>query len=237
MYKKKYMMRKPRRTLKRRISRKKRSITGLISKIMLKKCETKNTHSISENNTLYHNGESIVAGMLQTNQGIGDAQAGVSSFASRVGDQVTARGISVKIWLANKLDRPNVMYRITIFRYGQTLTTPTTVYASQSSSNIMLRDYDTDKIRVIKTKIINCQVGTSHSVVSQGTWTPREAHKLVKFWIPLKNKNIKYLADNSAVPTFSDYGVSIAAYDSYGTLTTDAISSYAINYKFYFKDP
>ena len=68
-------------------------------------------------------------------------------------------------------------------------------------------------------------------------FTQKEAHKYMKIYIPLKNAKIKYIADDSGTPMRYDIGMAVMAYDSYGTLTTDTIATYAVNCKFYFKDP
>ena len=69
-----------------------------------------------------------------------------------------------------------------------------------------------------------------------GETVGKEAHRYIKIWIPLKNKIIQY-QNGVGNPMKGDIGFCIVPYDSYGTLTTDNISSYAFNYKFYFKDP
>lgn len=213
-------------------------LRGMISRISLKKVETKHTHTIVENSQLYHNQENINYSLLYTQQGVSDADTGTSNYVSRVGNEVIARGVSIRIWVANKLDRPNVMYRIVIFRY-RAGTTIGSAYRTQGSSNYMLREIDPDKIKVLATKTFNLQVGVSAIPNGDVTnnWNRREAHKIVKFWIPLKNQKIIYDGDNSGTPRFTDIGFSIVPYDSYGTLTTDNIASYSFIHKFYFKDP
>jgi len=214
-----------------------KKLVKLIRKIALKGCETKNTHVIVENNNLYHNSQFIVNGLLATTYGTGDDNSGLSANNVRLGDAVIARGLSIKLWIANKLDRPNVMYKIIVFRY-QSNDNPSDIFLSQSTTNIMLRDFDTEKYSIIAQKSFNLQVGFSAIPNGDGTsnLNRKEAHKYVKFYIPLKNKQIRY-NNNSQIPKFKNIGFMAAPYDSYGTLTTDNIASFAYNYKFYFKDP
>lgn len=212
-------------------------LVKLIKRVSLKSCETKNTHQISENNTLYHNSESIQTNLLYTRQGFSDNNTGTSSYSMRIGDKLVARGLQFKFWFATKQDRPNVMFRVIFFKYYTQSTPPTTIYKSQGSSNRMIRDLDTEKLKPIKVKQFNLNVGTSYSTVPNGTWTGKEAHKYMKVYIPLKNKQIQYIADDSGTPRNFDIGFCVVAYDSYGTLTTDEIATYAYNCKFYFKDP
>lgn len=241
-YKKRWSSRKP---MKKRGLRKgavKRASTkrlvNLIKKVSLRSSETKMAYTIVENNQLYHNVANIKQDLLYTTQGITATDTGTSSYSNRIGDEVIARGLSIKFWLANKLDRPNVMYRIVVFRYtsGDTVTS-NDVFLS-ATTNFMVKDYNTSKIKVLYSRIINLQVGASQTPLSgQNINYGKEAHKLLKVWIPLKNKKLKYEGDLSGVPKWSDIGFCIVPYDSYGTLTTDNIASYAYHSKFYFKDP
>jgi len=213
-------------------------LISLINQVSLKKAETKDTHVIAENIQLYHNVENIRYSFLYTQQGIGDGDVGTTNYACRVGNEIICRGISIKLWFANKLDRPNVMYRVIVFKYRAD-TTIGSAYKSQGSTNLMIRDIDNEKITVLKSKLFNLQVGFS-AVPNSGTvgdQDGKEAHRYIKFWLPLKNMKLRYKDDNSGSPKYTDIGISIVPYDSYGTLTTDNIASYAISHKLYFKDP
>jgi len=225
----------------RRISKKtngRKSLVSLIKKVSLKQSETKHTHFIIENQQLYHNNGYIKLNMLNTTQGIADNQTGSSFFAGRIGDEVIARGISLKIWVANKDDRPNVMYRIIVFKY-QSLTSPTsTNIFVGANGNKMMDDLDREYITPVYQKIFNLQMGFSAYAdpAQAGDQDGAEAHKYISAYIPLKDKKIVY-SDESNLPKFIDYGFRIIPYDSYGTLETDIIASMAFQFKFYYKDP
>jgi len=215
---------------------KRSSLVSLIKKISLKPVETKNTHKIDENGQLNHNEPIVNLNHLNTTQSNAENNTGTSNFACRVGDEVIARGISYKFWFANKLDRPNVMYKIIIFRYksGTTPSNPAPYY-SQGTSNYMIRDLDTEQFKILKVVNFNLQTNAQR-ITAQDTFFGAEGHRAVSIYIPLKNQKIKY-ENGTATPRFTDIGYSIVAYDSYGTLTTDNIASFAVNRKFYFKDP
>lgn len=214
-------------------------LVRLIKKVSLKSAETKNTHQISENNDLNHNTQYLTTNLLYTRQGISDNNTGTSSYSSRIGDEVIARGLQFKLWFATKKDRPNVMFKIVVFKYFSQSTPPTTIFKSQGSSNLMIRDLDTERLKILKVKMFNLNIQTALGDTVAAAWTSgqREAHKYMKIYIPLKNAKIKYIADDSGTPAKYDIGIAVMAYDSYGTLTTDTIATYAINTKFYFKDP
>lgn len=212
-------------------------LVRIINDVSLRKAETKESHNINEDIQLYHNVENIKYSLLYTQQSIGDSDTGLSNYSCRVGNEVVARGLSIKLWIATKKDRPNVMFRIIVFRYRAD-TTVGSVYKTQGSTNCMIKDVDTQKITVLKAKRININMATTQFVhADQSSWAGKEAHRLVKFWIPMKNKKLRYKEDNSGSPKYTDIGVSIVPYDSFGTLQTDNLASYAIIHKFYFKDP
>lgn len=225
------VVRKPRGLAMKRVAK-------MIKRISLKNCETKNTHQIVENTDLYHNLETIVTNLMYTRQGISDNNTGTSSYSSRLGDEVIARGLQFKFWFATKKDRPNVMFKIVFFKYYTQSTPPTSVFKAQGSSNRMIRDLDVEKLKVIKVKMFNIQ-GSNFAPSDNANYPnwQREAHKYIKYYLPLKNAKIKYIADDSGTPRNYDYGFAVIPYDSYGTLTTDIVASFAYNAKFYFKDP
>lgn len=212
------------------------SLVKLIKKITLKPVETKNTHNIEENQQLFHNVPSISFAHLYTTQGFQENDTGLSSFQMRLGDEIILRGLSYKFWFANKFDRPSVMYKIVFFKY-QSNTNPTSPapYYSQGTSNYMIRDLDTEKYKIIK--VVNFNLSTSAQRILPGeNFEGAEGHKKISVWIPLKNVKCKY-ENSTNTPRFMDYGFTIVCYDSYGTLITDNIASYAVNRKLYFKDP
>lgn len=223
---------------RRRNYSKSNSLVALIKKVSLKSCETKYNHLSSENININHNSGYIVTNLLQCGQGITDNGAGVGPIINqRVGDEIIGRGISIKMWIANKLDRPNIMYRVCVFKY-QSASVPTLASLFKTGSgNKIMDDLDKEYITVVYQKIFNLQIGYSaYATGTAGDTDGREAHKYLQMWIPLKNKKIHYV-DGGTLPKFNNYGFFILPYDSYGTLTTDNIASFAYQYKFYFKDP
>lgn len=212
-------------------------LVKLISKVSLKKSETKETHRIEENINLNHNAQVHKLDLLYTQQGLGDNDVGTSQYDCRVGNEIVAKGLSIKMWFANKLDRPNVMYKVIIYRYRADVY-PTDIFKAQGTSNIMLRDIDTDKYTILAVKQFNLNQGSADRILTvEDTFKGVEGHVYRKFWINLKNKKIKYISNNSGSPKYYNIGLCVCAYDSFGTLSTDTICSFAFNSKLYFKDP
>lgn len=193
-------------------------------------------HNINQNVNINHNTGYIYTNLLRTSQGITDTDTGASSFSNRLGDEVLGRGISIKLWIANKLDRPNVMYRMGIFKYqSNSIPTLASLFVGANPNRIMDK-MDNEFITIVYQKVFNLQVGYSaYATATAGDTDGREAHIYKKLWLPLKNKKIVY-NNGGITPKFIDYGFFIVPYDSYGTLTTDNILSFSYEQEFYFKD-
>lgn len=235
--------RRPRRTYKKGgfvsravAAKKKRSLVKLIKNVSLKAAETKNSVWLFENLNLYHNVPTVGSGYLATTQSVSENNNTTYNLACRLGDQVIARGVSFKFWLANKLDRPNVMYKLVFFKYNSSYSNiASDPYYQQGSANYMIRDLDTEKFKILKVKRINLQTA-GQRITGADTFAGAEGHKAVNVWIPMKNQRITY-ENGSQTPKFENLGFSLVAYDSFGTLTSDNIASFSYSMKFYFKDP
>jgi len=233
-YKKKPVYKK-KTTYKRKGISKRSSLVSLIKSISLKQVETKTTHRIEENLNIYHNIGYIFTNLLKTTQGITDTDTGVNAYANRLGDEVIARGISIKLWVANKNDRPNIMFRMGVFKYqAGSIPTLSQIFTG-ANGNRMMDKLDNEYITIVYQKIFNLQAGVSGLLTSGSGFVNKEAHTYRKIWIPLKNKKLVF-NNGGSVPKFIDYGFFIVPYDSYGTLTTDNVASFAYEQQLYFKD-
>lgn len=212
------------------------TLVRLIKKISLGQHETKQVHRVLENINVNHNQGYAFTNLLYTTQGINDNDTGANNYNCRLGDEVQGKGISIKLWIANKLDRPNIMYRLVVFKYqSQSIPTLSSIFVGANGNKIM-DDLDREYITPVYQKLFNLQVGYSaYPSGSLGDADGREAHIYKKIYIPLKDKKIHY-NNGGSVPKFVDYGFALIPYDSYGTLTTDNICSFSYQMKFYFKD-
>lgn len=221
--------RRPRRGMRRNM------MLNIARTAVLKQTETKFKALATENVQLYHNAGSpsvfvVQPNLLQTPTGTGQT--------TRVGDEVFGVGLSVKLWLSNKSDRPNVMYRIMIVACPQdqvTSTSPNGLFKSEVG-NKMLDSVDTDKYNVVYHKLLQPFSG-DYSLEASSTL--REHSKLVKIYIPLKSRRIKYQSDGGSIPSYQKNCLSLVviAYDAFGSIVSDNIASLAYITKFYFKDP
>ena len=152
----------------------------------------------------------------------------MSNAEARIGDEILLTGCNIKFWLSNKLDRPNVMYRMIMFWYD----TPTALSDAVcffTQSNKMLDRPNTEQISIIDQKYIFSGPmylnGTEKFERSQlGTLSGR--------W---KGRKVVY-DEEGVLPKKRSIGVVLVCYDAYGTLQTDNIASCAYNYNTSFKD-
>lgn len=215
-------------------------LVKMIKTVSLRQCETKFTERGGQNINLYHNGGSGPNFLQFDNMCRSDV--GVSEVG-RIGDEVFGVGVALRIWLSNKHDRPNVMHRIIIYRtaarYPDASIGSTDVADllddSGAGGNHMTSFVNTQRYKVIKDFIVQPPKG-DYSLESGAT--TRESAKMIKLWIPTRGR-IKYDTSASQYPKSERYSIHMAIipYSHFGALTSDNVSSCAINARFYFKDP
>ncbi len=123
----------PRKIIKGRTKGAKRRLNAMLSKrqqagvkaitrtIIRRNMETKTVGKQAENVQLFHNKALYLSNLLATTQGVEDPND-LTTNAARIGDSVKLTNLNIKFWLSNKLDRPNVMYRLIMFWYDTPLT-------------------------------------------------------------------------------------------------------------------
>lgn len=229
-------------TRPRRPRRKSRPLTNKnlnqkIKTISLRNCETKKSSHHQENEQLYHNRTDYGLGLLATTQGFDSPEGYSEHIDNRIGDEIIARGMKFKFWISNKADRPNCMYKIIAYQYNTDSISMNDIKFWRGTDgnggvmNRMLDQTNPMKIKVLKSYLIKS--GPNYSIPENG----HEHSKLKEFYLPLNNRKIKYREDGDARPLLKDIGFAIVVYDSYGTLVTDNIASYAYSITFYYKDP
>lgn len=197
----------------------------------------------NENIQLYHNKSSyhykFLSDILQgTSDGNTDTTGGIGEQDIRVGDEIELKNINMRVYLANKLDRPNVIYKGCLYWYpvGQT-PSDTMIWCTQS--NKLLDRYNRDNIKIMDSFIVK-----STNNYAQPTYYPvggtlavlgKEHTYLATLNKSYKNKKIKY-DNNGIVPKGWNIGISIVCYDSFGTLQTDNIASFAYQSLITFQD-
>lgn len=234
-----------------------RSFKARVTQVLMKKAETKYFDIAEENVQLYHsNGttstapSSVVGSLTTLFNPWADIYRGTAR-QDRVGDQITPRGMSLSIWFANKLDRPNVMYRVIIARVPKNITGTTTTASNVypftdvnlgSGANQLILPLDKDRgIKPFYDKVFNLQLGTSNVTVPILGYAGKEAHMVKRFWIKSKGSRPISYDPASAIGSIgailnNPLMVWVIPYDSYGTLKTDNIASCSYHARLYFKD-
>jgi len=238
-----------RRSRFRKRTRGKYSLKKTVKRILNKNTETKYYDIAGENQQLYHNTGTNPTFPTSTTWGDptffnpwADIPPGTGR-ANRIGDKIIPLSMTLKLWLANKLDRPNVMFRVIITRMpksiGTVYTTSSNVNIFQgsqlgSTGNTMVLPVDHDKgIKPYYDRTFNLQIGYTYAPT---TAAGRECHKLVKLKIKRKSSNAVVYDSAGQNIINSPLAMYIIPYDSYGTLVTDNIASYAFHARLYYKD-
>ncbi len=204
-----------------------KTVRKIAKKQVMKMAETKTVGKQTENVQLFHNKALYLQNLLATTQGVEDPND-LTSSAARIGDSVKLTNVNIKFWLSNKLDRPNVMYRLILFWYDTPLVLSDAI-CFFTQTNKMLDRPNNENISIIDQKYIFSQAmylnGTEkfeHSQLAtlKGNW---------------KGRKIQY-DEGGSLPKKRSIGVCVVCYDAYGTLQTDNIASLAYNYNMNFKD-
>lgn len=216
-----------------------------VKKVLLKVAETKNYNIANENQQLYHNtgttGYSYVGPVLYNPWR--SIPLGTNNH-QRVGDEIYPRGMSMRIWMANKLDRPNIIYRVIVAilpkQYNGLSMSAGAIDIGRSfqqgaNGNYVTMPIDVEKgIKVLYDKVYRNELGIS--TVPLGLTGGKECHIFKKLWIKRKRSNKVTWEPSGTEITNKPLAVYIIPYDSYGTLTTDNIASVAWTSVLYFKD-
>jgi len=210
---------------------------NMMKTVALRQAETKVSSDTAENLQLTHNGTYYKGGFFATTQGSQDPEGLGQSQRNRIGDEIIARGLKLKWWVANKADRPNVMYNIYVFYYNTLDTLTNSVFwrgtdGQGGTMNRMLDNPNPERIKVLKKITVKSQEqyyadppdGKEHSYF-------REC------WLSFNNKKITYRRDAATQPKGWDVAFAVVPYDSFGTLASDNIASFAWSSTFYYKDP
>jgi len=147
----------------------------------------------------------------------------------REGDELYLQSIKLKLWLSNKQDRPNVIYRVIVYWYNADQT-PAVSDVLNVYGLTLLNTTNRERISVVHDSYVrnvrDAPDGKEHSTLKFVT----------KNW---KNKKILYndtLIPDGYVPKKRDLGFMVLAYDAHGTLTTDNIASMSYQYDVKYKE-
>ena len=146
--------------------------------------------------------------------------------------------------MANKLDRPNVLYRVIVAVLPKTYNGVTVTagsidigrtFQTGTNGNYLTMPIDVEKgIKVLYDKVFRNELGIS--TVPLGLTGGKECHIFKKLWIKRKRSSKIQWEPVGTEITNKPLAVYVIPYDSFGTLTTDNISSVAWTATLYYKD-
>lgn len=238
------MTRRGKRTLGRRTYQ---TVRRMTNRALMKKAETKYAVINRENVQLYHNvGETggLIGPYLNpyTDSQFFNCwsliQSGTQVF-NRVGNEIYPRGMSIRLWLANKSTFPNLHYRVVIgclpkMNVAGAVTTATNFQWIENYFNVLQGFPNHDAgVKLFYDKVIRNELGIS---TVGGNWANKECHKFLKIFIKRKRANKIVFAAGTNVIKNKPVFMAVIPYDSYGTLVTDNVASMAYSCKLYWKD-
>lgn len=222
---------------------------------LYKMIETKEgTYTCAANTALPHNNTYVVTladGVTPLNPFATTAGGGgdpMTGQGQRIGDQITCRGVSIKMFIENALERARVHYRVMLLKGAKGEAFTRANIFKGDSNNKMIDQVNTERFTIVAQKVfnLNCTNNAPSSVGITGIPTGGTfsgiSSKVLSMWIPGKrfgkNGEIRYENGSAGQIKFYDYRLVFVAYDWFGT-PQDANNVGRINElftKLYFKD-
>lgn len=202
-----------------------------VKRAILRNTELKTKHNSVVKVELNHNSFNTGGYVLKLNadafyptQGVGQNQ--------RVGDEIMVSGISIKLLIGQKADRPNVTFRWGVIAIPRGAAINYASVFKAVTNNVLLDDFNKDYV----------------SVKSTGVWRPNEAGLngtggdeytfTKKLYTPWKHKTKFGPADAASTHLDTqDLYFIMMAYDAYGSLLTDNIAYAESLVTLYYRDP
>ena len=231
-----YARRYNKKTYKKRDFRKRSTLNSKIARIAktvaLRQAETKHRINTYNWTTLMHNISHRMSGnILQTSQGVQDGATN-----SRIGDEIILRGIKLNFLFRHFYDRPNITFKVWIVKGASTNLGSSLPVKPGSMGTLLIDPVDTQKVTVLANKTFKYNHG-NYTKQDGDVAVSKEITYVRKLWIPFKNQKYSYDNNNGYHGKYYSVGVYVAAYDTYGTLLTDQIGSFAATGEIFFKDP
>lgn len=212
--------------------------------------ETKEAAEVANGILIPHNNVVTFFNMFRNIvQGTGDPM-GSGNSPSRIGDSITLKGVSLKIFLESAANRPKVYYRVMVLKCAKGDTVDRSTMFKDITANKMIDQLNTERFTIVAQRVVNV---TPTNPASSGVRAPANgepitqatnggvASKIINMWIPgtkFTRGGIINYENGSAQPKFYDYKVVILAYDWISTPqdTNNVGLVNAAYYKCYFKD-
>lgn len=223
------------------------------SRVLMKKTETKNTTIAVENQGLYHNYQQTATNGQPTSDGVfwncwATSIVAGTRYDQRIGNEIYPRGMSIRMYLENIADRPNIHYRVIIGVAPKTRTDGTAMTFNalelmQGVGSNIIRHVNTEYgYKILYDRVFRNEVGISNTGAEQGNHSGymKRCHLFKKIWIRRKRGGkIRFTSSVAGVPAPIDNKpvfMMVIPYDSYNTLATDLCGVLNYQAKLYWKD-
>ena len=227
-----------------------------IKSISLAQSETKVASTLHTGLQLGHNNTLFALNLMKSAQSDRN-NPGNNEYENRIGNEIVARGLKLRVQLINAPTKANVTYKWFLFRYpsGKAMTDadfwvgPSGQGATQ---NRMIDFIDTREVKILKSGIVrtahktaNMNQSTNYTNAThpyilgtaQDGSTPGMHSTYFDIWYSFGNRKIKYDGNNSTVPKFTDIGLAVVPYDVNNTPQGTLLGYLDFTHRFYFKDP
>lgn len=218
-------------------------IARICRKTIFRMAESKSKAYSHGKTEVYHNVYANTTNPLNTPFGM-PTQGGKDD--ERSGDRIYVSGFKVRMLLGQKFDRPNVTWKIWVVRQGIQTSSVSNSWRNVTG-NVLLDPSNLDQVKVLYTKTI--KFGRSTMFKTEPTtapipglpqYTPNEQSleqtKPISFWIPYR-REYKFADNNGTQHNDNPIHICIAAYDAYGTLTSDNIGYVQVFSEMFYRDP
>lgn len=211
------------------------SLRRQMKQISLAQSETKIASQNANSIDLYHNVTHYVKNILATIQGV-TSNPGTTEIYNRIGNEVIARGVKVRLQFISDPTHPNMNIKYWIFRYETSLVLDDALFyvgpqGAGANQNRMIDFPDTRNIKVLKSGLIQ----NRNKLLPDKDQNVNNAYR--DCWIPLNDYKLKYNGNDSSEPKFTTLGMAFLCYDANNTLQTDILNYLSYTVRFYFKDP
>lgn len=204
-------------------------VNALIKQIETKEGSWRVTNvSLPHNNlVVLNNSTGSVFNPFESGQGIQDPNG--SNVLSRIGDQISVKGIKFKFFVECSLGRAKVYFRFMLVRCAKGDTPTRATFFKDACGNKMIDQYNRERYTIVAQKTFNCSAPNNAALSVNANGTPATGtpvgitgNKVFSMWIPGKkfgrNGVIQYESGTAIGQVkFYDYRLCVVAYDWYGT--------------------
>lgn len=217
-----------------------------VKRAILKTAETKFLQQGRENIQLYHDVGGTTGPTTNQSSIIFNPWANIAmgtASNNRIGNKIIPSMLVARLWMANKNDRPNLLYRVIVARlpknYGGIIMSGGNLDIFRAddvgtNGNTLCSMIDNEKgVRAYYDRVHRNEIGYSDASDAGGGM--KECHIFKKLKIRRKgSRPITYESTGGIVN--NPVAIYVIPYDSYGTLQTDNVASCAITLRMYYKD-